>query len=343
MAKATMHDVAKEADVSIATVSRALRSPDLVSSDTMERIEGAIRKTQYKYSMVTPVPGGTLPVIGIIIPSTICFGFADTIFGIQKASQEMGFALSVGSTNYDNQIERSLLENFQKNRVAGLILTGFSLSNESLIREIVRSGVPVCVIWENSSDAEISYVGFDNFKAVHELANHLIALGHQRIGLLCGPFSKSHRPHRRLNGYRTALEEQSIVYDPQLVYEANPSMEEGKIGMKQIMSLPNPPTAVLAAADVFALGAMKTAREMGLNIPDDVSIVGVDDIPYAEYSNPPLTTVRVPCYEIGYGAVEVIAQNIRTKEAKVIHKCFDVPMILRESTQNYDKKVSKKT
>ncbi len=343
MAKATMQDVAKEADVSIATVSRALRNPDLVSFDTMERIEEAIRKTQYEYSMVTPVSGGTLPVIGVLVPSTICFGFADTIFGIQEATQEMGFALSVGCSNYDNQTERSLLEKFKKNRVAGLILIGFFISNDSLIRKIIRSGVPVCVIWENSSDTEINYVGFDNFKAVHELTNHLIALEHQRIGLLCGPFSKSHRPHQRLNGYRTALEEHNIVYDPKLVYEGNPSMEEGKIGMKQIMSLPNPPSAVLAAADVFALGAMKTAREMDLKIPDDVSLVGIDDIPYTEYSNPPLTTVRVPSYEMGYESVEVIAQHIRTKEAKVVHKCFDVPIVLRESTQNYDKKVSEKT
>ena len=206
MPKITMKDVAFESGVSLATVSRALRNPDLVSFKTVQRIEEAVQKTQYKYSKAITVRGGTLPVIGVMVPSTICFGFADTIMGIQQASLEKGFALTVGCTNYDNQTERTLLERFQQNRIAGLILTGFSLSNESLIRGIVHSGVPTCVIWENASDVEISYVGIDNFKAVYDLANYLISLGHRHIGLLCGPFSKSDRPYRRLNGYRTALE-----------------------------------------------------------------------------------------------------------------------------------------
>ncbi|MCG8337328.1 MAG: LacI family transcriptional regulator [Proteobacteria bacterium] len=333
MSKVTMKDVARESGVSLATVSRALRNPDLVSVETIERIKEAVENTQYEYTKSIPANGATLPVIGVIVPSTICFGFAETIMGIQEASLEKGFAHIVGCTNYDNQTERALLEKFQQSRVAGLILTGFSLSNESLIREIIRSGVPTCVIWENSSDAEISYVGFDNFKAVYNLANHLISLGHRQIGILCGPFSKSDRPYRRLNGYRTALEEHAIVYDQRLVYEGDPTMEEGKKGMKQIMSLPDPPTAVLAAADVLALGALITANKMGLRIPNDVSIVGMDDIPYSEYCIPPLTTAHVPAYDMGYKSVEVIARNLNAKEPKVVHKCLDAPIVFRESTQ----------
>ena len=336
MTKATMQDVAQESGVSLATVSRAIRNPELVSNDTRERVETAIQKTNYKYTMLTPAPGGVMPVIGVLVPTSICFGFADTIMGIQEASQEKGFALTVGYTNYDSKKEKNLLEQFKKNRISGLILTGFTLSNEPLIRDIVQSGVPACVIWEKSFDADISYVGIDNFKAVYDLATHLISLGHKRIGMLCGPFSKSERPYRRLNGYREALEENGIAYDSSLVLEGNPSMEEGKIGMEKIMSLPEPPSAVLAAADVLALGALLSARNMGLSVPKDVSIVGMDDIAYAKFSIPPLTTARVPAFEMGYKAVEVVARNVSEKEPKIIHKCLDVPIVERESTREFN-------
>lgn len=328
-----MKDVARESGVSLATVSRALRSPDLVNPDTMQRIKEAIQHTRYEYSKAIAPNGATLPTIGVIVPSTICFGFAETIMGIQEATLELGFAHIVGCTSYENQTESSLLDKFQKSRVSGLILTGFSLSNESLIREIVHSGVPTCVIWENSSDAEINYVGFDNFKAVYDLTIHLISLGHRHIGLLVGPFSKSDRPYRRLNGYRAALEEHNIVYDPRLVHEGEPTMEEGKKGMHRIMSQPDPPTAILAASDVLALGALRSSHQMGLRIPEDVSLVGMDNIPYSEYSIPPLTTAHVPAYEMGYKAVEVIAQSLNAKDPKVVRECLPSPIVLRESTQ----------
>ena len=133
---------------------------------------------------------GTLPVIGVIVPSTICYGFADTIMGIHEASIEKGFAITVGITNYDSHTERRLLEKFQKSHIAGLILTGFSPSNESFVRRLVRSAVPTCVIWENSSDIEISYIGFDNFRVVYDLASHLIDLGHRHIGFFMRSFFK---------------------------------------------------------------------------------------------------------------------------------------------------------
>jgi len=333
MPKVTMHDVARAAGVSLATVSRAIRNPELVSAKTMLRVEAAIRKKQYKYNNSARANSGTLPVIGVTVPNTICFGFADTLMGIQEACLSKGFALTVGCTNYESQTERNLLIDFRKNRVVGLILAGFSLSNEALIREFVHSGVPVCVIWEKSSDNKLSYVGFDNFKAVYDLASYLISLGHRRIGLICGPFSKSDRPYRRLSGYRTALEEHLITYEPSLVYEGNPSMEEGRKGMKQIMSHSQPPTAVLAAADVFALGALWTANDMGLKVPEDISLVGMDDIPYTAFSIPPLTTAHVPAYDMGYKAVEVIAKNISEGQLKVVHYNYQVEIVIRASTR----------
>jgi DNA-binding LacI/PurR family transcriptional regulator len=332
MSKVTMKDVAQAASVSLATVSRSIRNPELVNAETLHQVEAAISKTHYKYNHAR-AHSGTLPVIGITLPNTICFGFADTLMGIQDACLARGYALTVGCTNYESPVERKILVDFRKNSIAGLILAGFSLSNETLIREFVNSGIPVCVIWEKSSDNKLSYVGFDNFQAVYDLASYLISLGHRSIGMICGPFSKSDRPYRRLNGYRTALEEHLIRYEPSLVYEGIPSMAEGKKGMKQIMSHPQPPTAVLAAADVFALGALSAAHEMDLRIPEDLSLVGMDDIPYTAFSIPPLTTAHIPAYDMGYKAVEVITKNISEGQPKVVHYNYEVEIVHRASTR----------
>ena len=133
-----------------------------------------------------------------------------------------------------------------------------------------------------------------------------------------------------------ALEEHHIVYDSSIVYEGNPSMEEGKIGTKMILSKANRPSAILAAADVLAFGAILAAHDIGLKIPEDISIVGMDGIPSTEYSIPPLTTARVPAFEMGYEAVEVIAQNKFSKYPKVVHKSLSTEIIIRESTQKYN-------
>lgn len=344
MTNPTMLDVAAEAGVSSATVSRVFTNPDSVSAETRHRVEEAVIITKYKYpvknkhdksTISIQISKKTLPIIGVAIHSCNSNAFADQLLGIQDASQKMGFALTIGRTNYNKHHERSLLEKFQEDGVAGMILGGFFLSNDTLVRQIVHSGVPACVICEYVNDTDISYVGFDNFKAIYDLANYLIKLGHYRIGLICGPFSKNDRSYRRLNGYRSALEEHSITYDSELVYEAIPSMEEGRIGVRQLMSIQNPPSAILAGGDVFALGVLAEIPDMGLKIPDDLSVVSIDNVSYAEYTVPPLTTIKYNAYEIGFQSVQAIAQNIYSKKPNIVHKCFDTAIVFRKSAKEY--------
>lgn len=329
MPKATMREVARLAGVSSATVSRALRNPELLKPETLRRIHAAIREAQYSY----PLPPKNTEVsraIGVLLPTTLTAAFADTLLGIQEAALENHFTVALGATNFDAEVERDLLERFSRERMAGLIVAGFSLQNEPLVRRIAETMMPCIVMWETNQDQTLHYVGFDNYRAFVDLTNHVIGLGHRRIGLICGPFSKSERAQRRLNGYRYALESNGLEYDPGIVFEAIPSLENGVLGFRSVMSGSNPPTAVLGGADMLALGALSEAGRMGFRVPGDISIAGFDDIPFAAYSHPPLTSMRVPAYQIGLKAVEALVK-CGEKGSGPQHHCFETSLIVRES------------
>jgi DNA-binding LacI/PurR family transcriptional regulator len=331
--KVTMQAVAKRAGVSVATVSRALRQPDLLKPETLKSIQTAIRELGYTYSI--PVETKKIPdAVCVLLPTTLTVAFEDTLLGIQEATFRHSLTVSMGATNYDAATERALLERFVSQQPTGLILTGFSRSNEPLVMELADSGIPIVVIWEINNDRTISYIGFDNYRAFYNLTQYIVSLGHRRIGLVCGPYSKSERAQRRLSGYRAVLDEHGIKYDPSLVYEAIPSLSEGEAGFRKIMSRSRPPSAVLGGADMLALGALSAAQKMGLSVPGDVSIAGLDDIAFAAYSYPPLTTVRVPAYEIGEKAVDVIV-DIWKQNGGVHHHCFETELMVRESCAPY--------
>ena len=329
MAKVTMREVAKHAGVSPATVSRAMRNPDLVNPETLQRVQDAIRATRYNYP-APPKETDVSRTIGVMLPTTQTPAFSDTLLGIQEVALGLYYMVTVGATGYDAAVERKLLEQFMNQPLGGLIMFGYSLSNERLVRRIARSGVPCVVVWEINRDQTINYIGFDNHRAFAELTGYVIGLGHRRIGLICGPFSKCDRAQRRLNGYRSALELNRIPYDPSLVYEGIPSLQDGEAGFRHIMSRKDPPTAVMGGADMLALGALATAQKMGISVPADISLTGFDDIPFSAYSHPTLTTVRVPAYEIGVKAMEVI-RGTYDQNKDVVHHCFETQLIIRES------------
>jgi DNA-binding LacI/PurR family transcriptional regulator len=192
--------------------------------------------------------------------------------------------------------------------------------------------MPCVVIWDKLDDSELSYVGFDNYKATYEATQYLIELHHRCIGLIVGPYTKVERVRKRLEGYKAALEENGLRFDPEMVIEKEPTLLDGKEAMSRLMSLQNRPTAVLAASDTLAVGAMAAARDIGLDIPGDISLVGFDDIDIAAYCNPPLTTVHVPAYEIGRLAMKIILNMIDDYENyKVQQYCLDTNLVIRNS------------
>jgi DNA-binding LacI/PurR family transcriptional regulator len=331
----TMQAIAKAAGVSIATVSRAIHSPHLLHPDTRNRILRVMADNHYVYNAAAADLRKKSSVIGVIIPTAKSSIFGASTLGIQEKAQENGFSIIIGNTRYDDETERRLLMQFEERRVAGVILTGFVTGHQAIVRDLIQRGIPCVLIWETLEDDLISFVGFDNFRASFAMTEYLIGLHHRRIGLIIGPYSKVGRVRKRLEGHRAALERHGIAFDPSLVVEKEPTLIDGREGMQRLLSLPEKPTAVFAASDVLAIGAIAAARERGIRVPDDVSVAGFDDIDFAAFSHPSLTTIRVPAYEIGRLAVKVLLELMNNDPTHSRQYCLDTDLIIRASCREH--------
>ena len=320
------------AGVSLATVSRTIHSPHLVRQSTRERVIHAMEKVNYVYhAAAADLSRKRSSIIGVIIPTARSLVFSTTLQAIQEAAQQNNYSLVTGSSKYDMVTELRLLQQFKERRVAGIILTGFVFGQKDLIKELVKGGMACVVIWDKLDDPDLSYVGFDNFKATYKITEYLISLKHRRIGLIVGPYTKVERVNRRLEGFKAALKDYGLSYDPALVIEKEPTLVDGKEAMCRLLTTPERPTAVLAASDTLAVGALAAARDMRLRVPEDISLAGFDDIEIAAYCNPPLTTVNVPAYEIGQIAFKILLNLINDKSSHVEQYCLDTSVIVRGS------------
>ncbi|WP_319524178.1 LacI family DNA-binding transcriptional regulator [uncultured Desulfosarcina sp.] len=332
MAQITIEKVAKLAGVSPATVSRALRSPELVRESTRQRILKIIKEKKYVYhALAADLSRQRSANIGLIIPSTTGSIFVRTVFAILEKAQEHGYTVTIGNSKYNPEIEKSLLRTLNERRPAGLLLTGFCIPKAQLLEELNRSGIPTVIMWEKPDDERFSYVGIDNYHAAYTMTEYLIGLKHRRIGLIIGPYSKVDRVRKRLDGYRDCLADHGLPWDELLVVEKEPTMRDGLEAMNRLMSLANRPTAVFAASDVMAFGAMAAAKEKGLAVPADVSIAGFDDIDFSAYADPPLTTIRVNGIEIGEMAIGYLLDMIENPSPQPRQICLKTDLIVRNS------------
>ncbi|OGO39480.1 MAG: hypothetical protein A2147_07710 [Chloroflexi bacterium RBG_16_57_8] len=191
--------------------------------------------------------------------------------------------------------------------------------------------MPCLIMWEKLDDDLISYVGFDNFRASFMMTEYLVSLNHRRIGLICGPFSKVGRVRARMDGYRAALAAHAIPFDPDLVVEKEPTLVDGREAMRRLLAMPENPTAVFAASDILAIGALAGVKDKGMRVPEHVSLAGFDDIDFAAYCSPPLTTVRVPSREIGQLAVKVLIEMMKDGPIPARQYCLDTDLVVRSS------------
>jgi DNA-binding LacI/PurR family transcriptional regulator len=333
MAQITIQDVAQLAGVSPATVSRALHSPHLVSKATRENIERIIRENNYIYNAgAADLSRRKSSVLGVFIPTTGGTVFASTVGAIEEYAYERGFPVMVSNTRYDPDIEEVLLHKCLERRLAGVILTGYCQANESLILSLAEKGLPCLVAWEILPESvPLSYVGIDNYQAAFKATEYLLGLGHRRIGLIVGPRSGILRARRRYDGFVAAMEANGIPCDPASIIECRPTMLNGKEAMGRLLHRPNPPTAVFAASDFLAIGALAAIREFGLRVPEDISLMGFDDIEFTNYTSPPLSTVHVPSWDIGHLAVSLLMDFIESGDGVPRRLCLDTQLMLRKS------------
>ena len=310
----TLDDVARLAGVSTATVSRCVNLPDRVRQSTKNRVEAAIAELGY-----TPHFGGMAlasnrtNTIGAVIPTMDNAIFARGVQVLQEELSLVGITLLVASSLYDPEKEARQIRALLGRGVDGLILIGRERPQETY-RLLADRQIPFVLMWTYSEDLTYSQVGFDNHRAAYDMTQHVLKRGHSRIAMIAGTTAGNDRARERVEGVTHAMRNHGLLLAPPMLIETHYSVEHGKLAAQQLFALDEMPTAIICGNDVQAAGALKAAHQAGLRVPQDMSIVGFDDIDLAEAVEPGLTTVHVPHRRMGREAAHLIMRMVRNEQ-----------------------------
>jgi DNA-binding LacI/PurR family transcriptional regulator len=328
MKNATIYEIAKKANTSIATVSRAINSPHMLSKNTYDKILQVMDEINYTYNETAAnFSKKKSNAVCVLVPHITSSVFSRSISAIQKILYEKGYYLVTANTEYDGAIERRRLQQIKSQRFAGLLMFGFSIENTKQIVELHQSGMHIVIMWEHAIEP-LNYVGFDNYKTTRIALEYLLSLGHRKIGFILGPYSKVGRAYQRYQACRDIINEHHLSIPDHLIQEALPTIEDGKRIMKSMLQSSDTPTAVYCNNDLQAIGAIHEIHRSGLKVPDDISVCGYDDIEIAQYYSPALTTIHVKAYDIGkIAAQELINKIEKNNKNRIAH---DIPASIIE-------------
>lgn len=321
-------DVARLARVSTATVSRALSNPELVSQDTLQRVEAAIRQLRYvRHGAARALRSQRTRAIGAVVPTLSNAIFADYTQALQKALEARGYRLLLACNEYDPLSEVRLVEPLLEHGIDGLVLVGHDHSPR-LFREIEDHGLPYVLTWTAARDEGRPCIGFHNREAAARVADYLLDMGHFRFAMIAGITRGNDRARERVEGVLNALAAHGMRLDAHHLVERSYTFMAGREAMRKLMALEPRPTAVICGNDVLAVGALTECHAMNIDVPKAVSITGFDDMDIASITIPPLTTVRVPTRQLGYLAAEYIVSRVEGVEAPSTPE-LDVDLVVR--------------
>jgi LacI family transcriptional regulator len=324
----TIGDVAAEAGVSIATVSKVINGRYGVASATLQRVQAVIDELGYESSLVArSLRSHRTNVIGIVVADIEPFS-AELLKGAGAAIRERGYELIVYSGSGHGK-DNSGWERRYISRLGGTLTDGIILVTPTVVD--ASDEVPVVAVDPHTGPSNLPSVHSDNLAGAITATEHLLELGHRRIGLLAGrPDLESAR--QREQGYRDALAAAGIPVDPELIRVGDYELEMSEEPARQLLSLDDRPTAIFAANDLSAMQTMHVARTLGLDIPGDVSVVGFDNIPESALTEPPLTTIDQSIQELGRRAVELIVELIDGDAERPRQITLPTRLVIRRST-----------
>lgn len=323
----TLSQVASQAAVSVATASKVLNGKADVSEETRRRVERALTSLGYS-RRGDPRPHGEL--IEVVFERLGPWA-VELLKGVESVAQREGIStvVTIGGT-FDAQPE-TWIDAVMRRQPIGVILVFSTLSDKEK-RQLRTRNIPFVIVDPaGDPDPDMPTIGSANWDGGGEAVRHLLSLGHRRIGTICGP-PQLRNARARLAGYKSALEAAGISPDPELIVEGDFSTDAGFRGASTLMDLPNPPTAIFAQSDLEALGAYRAIQSRGLRIPEDVSVIGYDDLPMAELAYPALTTIRQPLLEIASTATRLILRLRNTEPPLNVRTELATTLVAREST-----------
>ena len=267
----------------------------------------------------------------MIVPDICDPFFSEIIRGIEVTAAEQEYLVLIGDCAHQNRQEKTFIDLIITKQIDGMLLLGSRLPFDAGVEE-QRNLPPMVMANEFAPELELPTVHIDNLTAAFNAVNYLHELGHRRIGCIAGP-EEMPLCHYRLQGYVQALRRSGITVDPHYIARGNFTYEAGANALEQLLALPVPPTAVFCHSDIMALGALSLAKRRGLKVPEDLSIIGFDNISLSEFCDPPLTTVAQPRFDIGREAMLLLLDQLHGHSVSSGSRLLDCELIVRGSTR----------
>lgn len=330
----TIYDVAKRAGVGIGTVSRVLNDSPQISPKTREKVLKAIRELQYRpHALARGLARNKTGMIAVVMPFFIGYFYFELLRTIQRELSKKGYDLILYNVENPKQLDSIFEKSLKERRVDGLLILSIPIS-DAYAKELTRHRFPVVLV--DTAHPCLDSIKVENTQGAYTAVSYLISLGHRRIGMITGKLSTP--PAReRVEGYKRALRENSIPFDPR--YLVVPDIPEadgfnrsaGYEGFKQLVSLGKErPTAIFASSDIQAAGALLASQELHIRVPEEIAIVGFDDVELASYLG--LTTMKQPLEDMGKLAVERLIERISKKAHEVIQREFIPQLVVRNTS-----------
>ncbi len=308
----TIKDIAKRTGVSHSTVSRALRGDPLISFATAKRIRQAAKDMAYLPSAAArSLKTNRSQVLGVIVSSIDDPFFSEIVFGIEEAAQEAGYRLFIGASQHDPAREQKIVQAMMEHRTDGVIICSSSFSPDQG-RQLLEYGFPIVVVNHQGAENFHYSIFHDDVDGSRQITRHLIELGHRRIAYLGNSLS-GRTTLDRLAGFKTEMQAADLTIPNAYIHHvAGNGPQFGLDGIEQLLTLNQPPTAVVCFNDMLAMGVLKGCRMAGLIVPDDISVTGFDNITFSAYTHPPLTTFDQPKQSIGTEAARLLLDLLDT-------------------------------
>jgi LacI family transcriptional regulator len=326
-----IHTVARLANVSIATVSRTINHIPTVNPRMAKRVWQVIKELNYfPNSQARSLVSGRSRLLGLIVSEITNPFFPELIQGFEDIAVEHGYEILIGSTNYEPERMKRCIRRMVERKAEGVAVMTFGIE-EPLLDQLADRKVPLVFVDVGPERPGISLLRVDYHHGIRQGVQHLAALGHRDIAFITGPL-KLHSAQSRLAAFQRAVQECGIVADKERIIEGDHTMEGGMAAAEKLLDSVKRPTAVMCSNDVTAIGVLHEAYRAGLRVPDDLSVIGFDNIHITQMTIPPLTTIQMSCFELAKAAVLALRAHVEgTPEPKREYP-IETQLVVREST-----------
>ena len=326
-----IHTVARLANVSIATVSRTINHIPTVNPKMAKRVWEVIRELDYlPNTQARALVSGRSRLLGLIVSEITNPFFPELIQGFEDVAVEHGYEILIGSTNYDPERMKRCIRRMVERKAEGVAVMTFGIE-EPLLEQLADRKVPMVFVDVGPERPGISLLRVDYYHGIRQGVQHLAALGHRDIAFVTGPL-RLHSAHSRLAAFHRALQECGIVVDEGRIIEGDHTMEGGMAAAEKLLTGAKLPTAVMCSNDMTAIGVLHEAYRVGLRVPDDLSVIGFDNIHITQMTIPPLTTIQMSCFELAQAAVMALKAHVEGTPAPKRNYPIETQLVVREST-----------